>query len=395
VARPDKKSLRILYIHGTVAPPYKDATRNPFFWLSENLEGEVLQRVWWSDPSSIIKRFGEGSYPSHQVGRFRFHWLLTKQGKQGALAWWRMVRFFLRNGRRLHRERPFDCIVTYSHMTTGVCGAILKRLLGIPLIVQVVTSPEHVGFADSNRRRFRDYLQQAWSDFCLHCSLLSADRAHLLAPQLLKHYPRLRQIPASVFHNFVPASKIPDGDPGESSTVLLVGAPWRLKGADLLIKAFLRLSADYPEARLQLVGHYPDMDALQALAGGSEKVTILKAVPNAKALEMISNAAVLVLPSRCEGMGRVLLEAMNAGIPVVGSDVGGIPHIIRHGENGFLFPSEDAEALEAELRKLLADPELRRHMGKVGQARAAQEFTEKRYVEYFTEMVEATVRGVR
>ena len=69
---------------------------------------------------------------------------------------------------------------------------------------------------------------------------------------------------------------------------------------------------------------------------------MLKARPLPEALAVIRNATILVLPSRCEGLGRVLIEGMAAGIPLIGSDVGGIPFMIRDGENGLVFPGGDS-----------------------------------------------------
>ncbi|MCW5963918.1 MAG: glycosyltransferase [Bryobacterales bacterium] len=217
----------------------------------------------------------------------------------------------------------------------------------------------------------------------------------LLAPDLLDSYPRLRSVKRSIFHNFAAASQVPDAYPHESSTVIFVGAPWYLKGVDLLIRAFRNLEVDFPDARLQLLGHFPDRAPLDELVGDSSRIEILKARPNSEALKLISEAAILVLPSRCEGMGRVLIEAMSAGIPVIGSRIGGIPHLIRDGENGFLFPSGDADALEDRLRKLLADPDLRSRMGARGRELAKQQFTEARYAEDFAQMVHETVQGAK
>jgi glycosyltransferase involved in cell wall biosynthesis len=87
------------------------------------------------------------------------------------------------------------------------------------------------------------------------------------------------------------------------------------------------------------------------------------------------------------------VEAMNAGIPIVGSNVGGIPQLIRDGENGFIFSSEDVDALERILRKLLASPELRARLGARGREIASKELDEQRFVERFTNMVRRTVES--
>jgi glycosyltransferase involved in cell wall biosynthesis len=195
-----------------------------------------------------------------------------------------------------------------------------------------------------------------------------------------------------VFHEFVPVSAIERRRNAEERFVLFVGAPWYLKGADLLLKAFRRLSPDFPDIKLKLLGYYPDHEQLEALTGGLPQIEILAPRRNAEALGIISQAMILALPSRCDGMPRVILEAMAAGVPVVGSDVGGISYLIRDGENGFLIPPEDATALEARLRQLLSDEQLRLKMGARGYQLAHTEFNEQVYVEQFTRMVEAAVR---
>jgi glycosyltransferase involved in cell wall biosynthesis len=101
----------------------------------------------------------------------------------------------------------------------------------------------------------------------------------------------------------------------------------------------------------------------------------------------------LVLPSRCEGGPRSLIEAMAAGIPVIGSDVGGIPFLVHDGENGFVFPVGDSHALGVQLRRLLEDVSLRRRMGDCGYGMAHGELNEKSYVDQFARMVEAALQG--
>jgi glycosyltransferase involved in cell wall biosynthesis len=82
---------------------------------------------------------------------------------------------------------------------------------------------------------------------------------------------------------------------------------------------------------------------------------------------------------------------MACGLPLVGSDAGGIPHLIRDGDNGFVVPMNDAAALEAALRRLLADPDLRQRMGERSYELAQQSLTEEQYRQCFRAMVDQTL----
>jgi glycosyltransferase involved in cell wall biosynthesis len=93
---------------------------------------------------------------------------------------------------------------------------------------------------------------------------------------------------------------------------------------------------------------------------------------------------ILVLPSLSrpnwiEQFGRVLIEAMACGIPVVGSDTGEIPHVI--GEAGLIFPQGDSDALREQLRLLLESSALRRDIGRQGRTRVLAHFTQQQIAE--------------
>lgn len=387
--------MRILYVHATFVPPPTNLATDRFYLLSQQLEGDVLQPVWFRTPEEVEAVFGPGSYPVYTSGRFRYHWFLSLR-YQGILQRIATFWFYLRKGRALHRERRYDCIVAYSHMTTGLCSGLLKLLTGAKLVIELVTAPQLVYLTERPHPTLKERLMHLYSDACLHLSMLMADRSHFLFPDQLSMYPLLRKVKNSVFHEFVPVSMIERHQKETSELyVLLIGAPWYLKGADLLVEAFHRLAPDFPHVKLKILGHFPDGDKLHELIGGAPQIEVLKARPNPEALRVISEAEILVLPSRCEGMGRVLIEGMAAGVPLIGSDVGGIPHMIRDGENGLVFPGGDSHALEARLRELLSNSELRRRMGENGYERAHTELSEKAYVEHFKQMVEAAVKGGR
>ncbi|HEY2842200.1 MAG TPA: glycosyltransferase family 4 protein [Bryobacteraceae bacterium] len=384
---------RILYVHASFVPPPTQLDTDRFYLLSETLEGDVLQPVWFRKPEEVEALFGPGSYPVYTSGRFRYHWFLSWRYsgvRQRLATFW----FYLRKGLELHRERRYECIVAYSHMTTGLCAGLLKLLTGARLIIEIVTAPQLVYLTDGPDPSWKDRLMHLYSDACLQLSMLAADRAHFLFPRQLSAYPSLQKAKNSVFHEFVPISII-QRHPEETSElyVLLIGAPWYLKGADLLIEAFLRLAPDFPQVKLKILGYFPEQDKLHELIGGAPQIEVLKAIAHIEALQVICNAAIMVLPSRCEGLPRVLIEGMAAGLPLVGSDVAGIPALIHDGENGFVVPGGNPQMLEARLRALLADPQMRKRMGDASYERAHRELNEKVYVQQFTRMVDAALKG--
>ena len=174
--------MRILYIHATVVPPPTNLLTDRFFLLSEHLEGDVLQPVWFQTAEELEAVFGPGSYPVHSVGRFRYHWFLSN-GAQTRRRRLEIFWFYLCKGLQLSRERRYDCIVAYSHLTTGLLAGVLKLLTGTRLIIEIATSPEFVGITDVPKPGWREWSKKAYSDLCLHLVMLLANRAHFLYPE--------------------------------------------------------------------------------------------------------------------------------------------------------------------------------------------------------------------
>ncbi|MEU6324312.1 glycosyltransferase [Streptomyces sp. NPDC047009] len=178
-------------------------------------------------------------------------------------------------------------------------------------------------------------------------------------------------------------------------TLLYVGrmdrsSAW--KGVDVLVRAFAQLAAELPDARLRLVGDGDALPGLRALAaelGVGDRVEASGALLGDALVDAVRSAAVLALPSltEAESFGMALVEAMACGTPVVGSDVGGIPHVIADGETGLLVPPGDPAALAAALSKLLTDGALADSMGGAGRRTAEGRYAwpalMRRYLELF------------
>ena len=292
--------MRILYIQPSWVPPPANVQADRFLLLSERLEGDVLQPVWFHEREQVEAEFGPGSYPEYTRGLFSYHWFLcyTRDGKRRSLG---MMWFFLRKGLQLYRRRHYDCIVVYSYMIPGLVGAMLKLLTGAKLIVEIMTAPELSYLYEHPKPTVSDRLKRFFYSLSLHVSVLMSDRVHLLYKTQLQYYPLLRRVPCSIFHDFVPVSLIQPEEVDREKVVLLVGAPWYLKGADLLIKAFQRVSAEFPDVTLRIQGYNPDSTVLEALAIGIPSVEIVKAVANPETIRRISRA--LSATTNCRRLG--------------------------------------------------------------------------------------------
>jgi len=143
------------------------------------------------------------------------------------------------------------------------------------------------------------------------------------------------------------------------------------KRQDLLLEAAARVVKEEPRCVFVLAGapvhpvyerEVRDRVASLGLAANVRLTGFWKDVPS-----LMQALDILVLPSRAEAFGLVLLEAMANAKPVVGSNSGAIPEVVRQGENGLLFAPGDAGALAGALLGLLGDPEKRRRMGLQGE----------------------------
>lgn len=386
--------MRILYIQASWIPPSDNLQADRFVLLSERLEGDVLQPLWFRSPEEVEAEFGPGTYTEYSRGRFHYHWFLAfrHDGWRRRLG---TIYFYLRKGLELHRKKRYDCIVVYSHMLPALVAIVLKVLTGAKLIVEIMTSPKLSYLYEKPNRTLSDRLMRLYSDLSLHVSVFCSNRIHLLYKTQLQGYPLLSRVPVSVFHDFVPVSLMGPANGHGERVILLVGAPWFLKGADLLIEAFRRIADEFPDVTLRLQGYYPDRAELEALVAGSKRIEIIKAVAHPETLRRISRALILAHPSRCDGLARVLIEAMASAVPSVASDAGGNSYCIRDGETGLVFPSGDVNELTRCLRQLLGDAELRKRLGIKGYELAHTQYTERVYVDQFVQMVRSTVLGGR
>jgi glycosyltransferase involved in cell wall biosynthesis len=174
------------------------------------------------------------------------------------------------------------------------------------------------------------------------------------------------------------AGVVPKAAPG--GPVVYAGRLSAEKGVDVLVQAL----AGLPAATLEVAGDGPERPALEALAAARApgRVRFLGRLARDRLLELVRSAAVVAVPSRChENQPMAVLEAFACGVPVVASDLGGLPELVEPGRYGEIVPADDPGRLAAALAALLADPGRALAMGRAARALVERSFTPERHLQ--------------
>jgi glycosyltransferase involved in cell wall biosynthesis len=277
-------------------------------------------------------------------------------------ALWQLFRLF-------RQEQP---ALVHTHTSkAGVLGRVAAWFARVPVIVH--TPHGHVFYGHFGPFRSWLFLQiervlSAITDRLV--ALTEAERQDHLDRNVGKA-DRFPVVPSGIDRERFGRARVqgkqqPDwfGCPPEALVVGSVGWLTDIKGHEYLIEAVAKLKQDFPALHLVVIGSGDRHDALlqQAeLVGLRDAVHLLGHRDDIDAC--LAGMDVFVLPSLNEGMGRALIEAMAAGLPVIASRVGGVPSVISHQRTGLLVPPGNAAALTEALRRLLDRPEWAMQLG--------------------------------
>lgn len=158
----------------------------------------------------------------------------------------------------------------------------------------------------------------------------------------------------------------------ETLHLLFLGRMGEHKGVDRVLQAVVRLPQSLRErVRLSMAGD-GDVDAVRRLAaelGLQTQVDIRNWIVGEEKERWLRETNAFILPSRAEGLPMAMLEAMAYGKALIVSPVGGIPEFVSDGQEGFLVPPDDIEAISQAIARLAENPELRAQMGRAARAR--------------------------
>ena len=179
--------------------------------------------------------------------------------------------------------------------------------------------------------------------------------------------------------------------------ILFLGWVEKEKGIFELLECAVRLSdrSDSPTFRLLIAGGGSAMAEANRYVnahGLADVVQFLDWIDGDEKLERLRNAELLVLPSYIEGMPNAIIEAMAAGLPVVGTNVGAVEDVVSDGVTGYIVPPGDVDRLFEALLKLLGDPDLRSRMGQAGWRIATERFSTERAVDQLVQLASVNAR---
>jgi glycosyltransferase involved in cell wall biosynthesis len=384
------RKYKVLFIGPGPAPPSTDRQKNLHFHISEFCEGDLISTHWGS-PREFRGQSLASLYDT--LGSFRYHAVLSGAVPRLARRPWE-VAYLVWKGLRLSRARgSFDAIVTYGPFSFALVGCLISRFTGAKLVIEIPGPPfggfeYHDGFFDKLKHRVaRLYVPRL---------LRSAHALRLYFPSQLNGLPPGNYPPAFVFPDLVAVSSIESlaaqATAGtEEPYALFMGFPFARKGVDVLIHAFKLISKRYPDLSLKIVGHCPDLAPFQKLAEGNPRINFLPGQPHEKAMELMANCTFFVLPSRAEGVPRVLIEAMAASKPIISTRIHGTPYLVGSALQWLLVEPDDVAGLAARMEALLDDPELARSSAEEGHRRIFENFSEQCYRENFANMMEFLV----
>ncbi|MCF8050012.1 MAG: glycosyltransferase family 4 protein [Desulfobacterales bacterium] len=286
---------------------------------------------------------------------------------------------------RLIAKGHFDVVHTHGYYA-GILGRGAALLARTPVVISHV----HTIHWDLNRRnRWMEKVLSLITDRVICCS--EAARG------FMQEKVGVRPDKLTRIYNGVACRKIPAPTKSERKFVRIcvVASLVENKGHRILMEAAAMVQKRHPSLVLTLVGDGPLKEALRLYANQLDIDSHTEFLGMQQDVQaVLARSDIAVLPSLYrEGLGLSLLEAMCQGLPLIGSDTGGIPEVIRHGINGYLVAPGSVLQMKLAIEALIADPHRRSQMGENGRRLAEEKFSALQMVREIETLYERFLHG--
>lgn len=307
---------------------------------------------------------------------------LVKFSIQAFMCLWNM--YFLA------RRAKFDIINLHYVSENALYALMLSYFMHIPLVTNIHGSDIQL-FA--LRGKFNKWVVKQ----CLKRSDQVIANSNALLEVTLKLFGSKNIKNPVVIGNGVDLLKIDQSNNPYSSLapfILGIGRLEYFKGFDVLVKAFAAVKKRFPAVRLIIVGEGSEMGKLEVLRQDLalyDSVSFYGRLEHKDVLKMLDACEFLVMPSRREAFGIVIIEAMATGKAVIATNVGGIPELVTNGKNGILVQPDDPNSIACAIATLIQDDQLSKKLGKFGMKNVKENFdweqVSKKYLELLNGIV--------
>lgn len=306
------------------------------------------------------------------------------------------VPFFLSSelfsAKKLVNKEKINLIHAHWLIPQGLVGVILKKLYGIPLIVTV-----HAGDIFPLNNKFLKSIARFILNNCDVCTVnsIATKKAILNLTKNIKHIDIIPMgVDLDLFSPIKKTKSIKEKFRIKGPFLLTVGRLVQKKGVKYLFKAMPFVLKKFPGAKLVIVGDGPEKENLINLSKElkiENNVIFVGNIQNKLLPNYYATADIFILPSiitesgDTEGLGVVLLEAIASGTVVIGSNVGGIPDIIKDRKTGLLVDEKESNQISEAIIKLLSKRNLRKRLIRNGILHIEKNYSWKSVVDKFKE----------
>ena len=280
-----------------------------------------------------------------------------------------------RYGRSLCSQRGLDLVTSQSPFVDGLVACLLQRRCEVKWLAQLhlSTLDNPYWLQERAANRLRAWFGRRMLQYADAVRVVSRSASSWLQQQL--HIPEDRIFVIPVGTGLSADNSLGPPAQGSGNTVLFVGRLSPEKGLFTLLHAFARIKAVNSAARLCVVGDGPLKAGLKELSESlqlQDRVQFQGWIPYEQLPELYESADVVVVPSLHESYGRVIVEAMSFGRPVVATDTQGARELVQDGRTGRIVPVRDVAALAEAISELLGHPQLATEMGQAARAYVQQ-----------------------
>jgi len=358
-------------IYNPDMPNFKDR----FELLSKYYKGEVYS--WSCD-----KRF-----ENYAMGTFVFRGLVNQS--EGLFKKLKLAKHIIGCFYKYNKDNKVDVVICYDPLFSGILGCFIKLFFKVKLVIEINNSDIPYAVKISINNKFIGFIKYWLYKVIILVTCSCADQLKVLSQSLKEYISVGFRNKVSIFHDYVPTHFFDDERISYNKEILFIGFPFYRKGVDILINAFNGIKIRYPDFKLILIGHKLQDETKDILLKDNRQIEVRKPVDFIDLRKELLSCYCFVLPSREEGLPRVMIEAMACSKALIGTRVGGIPDLIDG--NGFLLDSEDTMALSNALDKVMSDENLARKLGKKSREILDNKFSSEIYGEKFNNMISSLV----